>query len=123
MSKPNQIHIIILSEPVFSSKLKRDNYSCLAAQEALKCRAPMQELFLITITKDWKNEQLKFTINVYNKKWLISRQNFIFDVIFQKFQFSVIFRIFFSVFANFCALKSVKQFRIWNMLNNRSKPS
>ena len=48
-TKPN---IVILPEPVFSSKLRRDNYSCLAAQEALKCRAPMQELFLITITKD-----------------------------------------------------------------------
>ena len=72
----------------------------------------------------WKNEQLKFDINFYNKKWLICRQNFIFDVIFQKLQFSVIFRIFFFlVFANFYALKSVKQFRIWNMLDNKSKPS
>ena len=79
--------------------------------------------FGIFVAEVWKNEQLKFTINVYNKKWLICCQNFIFDVILQKFQFSVIFGIFFSVFANFYALKSVKQFWIWNMLNNRSKPS
>jgi hypothetical protein len=70
-----------------------------------------------------KYEQLKFPIKVIDKKRLICRQNFIFDLFYPKFQFSVIFGIFFSVFANFYALKSVKQFWIWNMLNNRSKPS
>ena len=73
----------------------------------------------IFVAEVWKNEQLKFTINVYNKKWLICCQKIFFDVIFQKFQFSIIF----GIFANFYALKSVKQFWIWNMLNNRSKPS
>ena len=71
----------------------------------------------------WKNEQLKFTINVNNKKWLLYHQNFIFELIYKKFQFLVIFGNFFSGFAFFYALKSVKQFWIWNMLNNRSKPS
>ena len=59
-----------------------------------------------------KNEDLMFTINVNNKKWLLYHQNFIFELSYQKFQFSVIFMIFFSVFANFYALKSVKQFLI-----------
>ena len=99
-------------------RLKMDHFLSLALIVNFNC-----SYFGIFVAEVWKNEQLKFTINVYNKKWLICRQNFIFDVIFQKFQFSVIFGIFFSVFANFYALKSVKQFWIWNMLNNRSKPS
>ena len=38
-----------------------------------------------------KYEQLKFTINVNNKKWLFHDQKKIFDVIFTKNQFSMIF--------------------------------
>ena len=57
--------------------------------------------FRIFVAEVWKNEQLKFTINVNNKKWLFCHQKFIFDVIFTKVQFSVIFGIFFSVFAYF----------------------
>ena len=38
-----------------------------------------------------KYEQLKFTINVNNKKWLFHDQKNIFDVIFTKIQFSMIF--------------------------------
>ena len=30
--------------------------------------------FEIFVAEVWKNELLKFTINVYNKKWLICRQ-------------------------------------------------
>ena len=70
------------------------------------------QFFQTWTTKIPKYEQFKFTINVNDKKWLICRQNFIFDLFYQKFQFSVIFGIFFSVFANFYALKSVKQFWI-----------
>ena len=39
----------------------------------------------------WKNEQLKFTINVNNKKWLFHDQKKFFDVIFTKIQFLMIF--------------------------------
>ena len=65
----------------------------------------------------------EFTININDKKWLFHDQKSFFDVIFTKIQFSVIFGIFFSVFAYFFALKSVGRFWIWNMSNNRSKPS
>ena len=59
-----------------------------------------------------KYEQLKFTINVDNKKWLFNHQKFNYDLIFKKTQFSVIFGKKISVFADFFALKSVKQFWI-----------
>ena len=71
----------------------------------------------------WKNEQLEFTINVNNKKWLFHHQKKIFQAILTKIQFSVIFGNFFSVFAYFFALKSVGRFWILYMSNNRSKPS
>ena len=58
--------------------------------------------FRIFVAEVWKNEQLKFTINVNDKKWLFYHQNFIFEIFYPKFQFSGIFGIFFSVFANFC---------------------
>jgi hypothetical protein len=37
-----------------------------------------------------KNEQLKFTISVNNKKWLFYHQKLLFNLIFKKFQFSLI---------------------------------
>ena len=79
--------------------------------------------FEIIVGEVWKNEQLKFTINVKNKKWLFYPQKFVFDLIYKDFQFFVIFGKKISDFANFFALNSVKRFWIWNMLNNKSKPS
>ena len=49
--------------------------------------------FQTSATKILKYEQLKFSINVNNKKLLFHRQKFIFDVIYTKIQFSVIFGI------------------------------
>ena len=68
--------------------------------------------FQTSATKILKYEQLKFSINVNNKKWLFHHQKFIFVVIFTKIQFSVIFGNFFSVFAYFFALKSVGRQRL-----------
>ena len=64
--------------------------------------------FQTSATKILKYEQLKFSINVNNKKLLFHRQKFIFDVIFTKIQFLMIFGKKNSVFANFFALKSVE---------------
>jgi hypothetical protein len=47
--------------------------------------------FQTTATKIPKYEQLKFTINVNNKKWLFYHQKQFFDLIFKKFQFLPIF--------------------------------
>ena len=79
--------------------------------------------FQTSAMKILKYEQLKFTINVNNKKWLFHDQKNFSDVICTKIQFSMIFGRKNSVFANFFALKSVGRFWIWNMSNNRSKPS
>ena len=59
-----------------------------------------------------KYEQLKFTINVNNKKWLFHDQKKFLDVIFTKIQFLMIFGKKNLVFANFFALKSVRRFWI-----------
>ena len=78
-----------------------------------KCSFSRNCLFFQTSAmKILKYEQLKFTINVNNKKWLFHDQKKIFDVISTKIQFSMIFGKKTSVFANFFALKSVGRFWI-----------
>ena len=57
--------------------------------------------FQTSAMKILKYEQLKFTINVNNKKWLFHDQKNFFDVIFTKIQFSMIFGKKNSVFAIF----------------------
>ena len=61
--------------------------------------------FRIFVAEVWKNEQLEFTINVNNKKWLFYHQNFIFELSYQKFRFSVIFGNFFFRFCLFLCPK------------------
>ena len=74
-----------------------------------------RSFFQTSATKILKYEQLKFSINVNNKKWLFHHQKK-FQAILTKIQFSVIFGKFFSVLHDYLAGQSREQ--MGNMRNS-----